>query len=170
MASLRESFELARSAPCHFDSTGTWKIWCDGACAPTNPGPCAWGALVESPSGERTEHCGYIQANGTNNIAELTAALEALRLVPMHAEVILCSDSQYMLRGLGEWAPRWLSNDWCRSKKGKPVANKDLWKKLYSEYSTRKVTLRWVRGHNGHPENERADKLAGRGLKLAAST
>lgn len=143
---------------------GSWKIWCDGGCAPTNPGPCSWGALIESPEGERTEHCGFIQPMGTNNIAELTAAIEALRRIPEGAEVILCSDSQYTLKGLGEWLPGWVRKNW-RTASGSAVANKELWQALHKEYACRKVQLEWVRGHNGHPENEIADTLANRGLR-----
>lgn len=142
-----------------------WKIWCDGSCGPTNPGPCAWGAVIESPSGERSEHYGFIQARGTNNIAELTAAIEALRQIPEGAEVILCSDSQYTLKGLGEWLPGWIKKGW-KTASGSPVLNQELWQQLHQEYLARKVQLNWVRGHNGHPENERADQLANRGLAL----
>ncbi|MCR2829034.1 MULTISPECIES: ribonuclease H family protein [Acidithiobacillus] len=142
-----------------------WKIWCDGSCGPTNPGPCAWGAVIESPDGERTEHCGFIQKRGTNNIAELTAAIESLRRIPEGAEVILCSDSQYTLKGLGEWLPGWIRKGW-KTASGSPVLNQEHWKLLHQEYLTRKVRLEWVRGHNGHPENETADQLANRGLTL----
>lgn len=142
-----------------------WKIWCDGSCGPTNPGPCAWGAVIESPDGERMEHCGFIQKRGTNNIAELTAAIESLRKIPEGAEVILCSDSQYTLKGLGEWLPGWIRKGW-KTASGSPVLNQELWKLLHQEYLTRKVKLEWVRGHNGHPENETADQLANRGLTL----
>lgn len=142
-----------------------WKIWCDGSCGPTNPGPCAWGAVIESPDGERTKHYGFIQARGANNIAELTAAIEALRRVPEGAEVILCSDSQYTVKGLGEWLPGWIKKGW-KTASGSPVLNQELWQQLYREYRARKVTLEWVRGHDGHPENERADQLANRGLAL----
>ncbi|ACK79856.1 ribonuclease H [Acidithiobacillus ferrooxidans] len=141
-----------------------WKIWCDGACAPTNPGPCAWGAVIESPDGGRMEHCGFIQPMGTNNIAELTAAIESLRKVPAGAQVVLCSDSQYTLKGLGEWLPGWIRKGW-RTASGSPVLNKELWQALHQEYAARKVKLEWVRGHNGHPENELADRLANRGLR-----
>ncbi|MBU2765844.1 ribonuclease HI [Acidithiobacillus ferrivorans] len=140
-----------------------WKIWCDGACAPTNPGPCAWGSVIQSPDGTRTEHFGFIQAMGTNNIAELTAAIESLRKTPECAVVALCSDSQYTLKGLGEWMPGWIKKGW-RTASGSPVLNKELWQALYKEYQARQVTLEWVRGHNGHPENELADRLANRGL------
>ena len=141
----------------------SWKVWCDGACAPTNPGPCAWGAVIESPHGERTEHFGFIQSMGTNNIAELTAAIESLCRIPAGKAVVLCSDSQYTLKGLGEWLPGWIRKGW-RTASGSPVLNKELWQVLHKEYSARKVTLEWVRGHNGHPENELADRLANRGL------
>ncbi len=141
-----------------------WKIWCDGACAPTNPGPCAWGSVIQSPDGDRTEHFGFIQAMGTNNIAELTAAIESLRRIPAGAQVVLCSDSQYTLKGLGEWMPGWIKKGW-RTATGSQVANKELWQALHKEYLARKVTLEWVRGHNGHPENELADRLANRGLQ-----
>lgn len=142
-----------------------WKIWCDGSCGPTNPGPCAWGAVIESPSGERSEHYGFIQTRGTNNIAELTAAIEALRQIPEGAEVILYSDSQYTLKGLGEWLPGWIKKGW-KTASGSPVLNQELWQQLHQEYLARKVQLNWVRGHNGHPENERADQLANIGLTL----
>ncbi len=141
-----------------------WKIWCDGACAPTNPGPCAWGAVIQSPEGGRTEHFGFIQDMGTNNIAELTASIESLRKTPEGAHVVLCSDSQYTLKGLGEWLPGWIKKGW-RTASGSPVANKELWRALHKEYLVRQVTLEWVRGHNGHPENEMADRLANRGLQ-----
>jgi ribonuclease HI len=121
--------------------------------------------VIESPDGERTEHCGFIQKRGTNNIAELTAAIESLRRIPEGAEVILCSDSQYTLKGLGEWLPGWIRKGW-KTASGSPVLNQDLWKLLHREYLARKVRLEWVRGHNGHPENETADQLANRGLTL----
>ncbi len=148
---------------------GKWKIWCDGACAPTNPGPCAWGALIESPDGTRSEHCGFIQEHGTNNIAELTAAIEALSMIPEGQEVVLCSDSQYTVKGLGEWLPGWIKKGW-KTAGGQPVANQELWEALRKKYQSRNVTLEWVRGHNGHPENERADQLANAGLLKRGSS
>ena len=120
--------------------------------------------MIQSPDGDRTEHFGFIQAMGTNNIAELTAAIESLRRIPAGAQVVLCSDSQYTLKGLGEWMPGWIKKGW-RTATGSQVANKELWQALHKEYLARKVTLEWVRGHNGHPENELADRLANRGLQ-----
>lgn len=143
-----------------------WKVWCDGACAPSNPGPCAWGSVIEDPAGNRTEHCGFIQNMGTNNIAELTAAIESLRRTPEGATVSICSDSQYVLKGLTEWLPGWKKKNW-KTAAGKPVLNKELWIVLEQEAGRRTVTVEWVRGHNGHPENERADGLANAGLELA---
>jgi ribonuclease HI len=119
--------------------------------------------VIQSPDGTRTEHFGFIQAMGTNNIAELTAAIESLRKTPEGAAVALCSDSQYTLRGLADWMPGWIKKGW-RTSSGSPVLNKELWQALHKEYLARKVALEWVRGHNGHPENEMADRLANRGL------
>nr|WP_306824192.1 RNase H family protein [Acidithiobacillus ferrooxidans] len=79
---------------------------------PDQSRPLCLGAVIESPDGERTEHCGFIQKHGTNNIAELTAAIESLRRIPEGAEVTLCSDSQYTLKGLGEWLPGWIRKGW----------------------------------------------------------
>ncbi len=78
-----------------------WKIWCDGACAPTNPGPCAWGSVIQSPDETRTEHFGFIQAMGTNNIAELTAAIESLRKTPEGAVVGTLFRQPIHAEGLG---------------------------------------------------------------------
>jgi ribonuclease HI len=88
-----------------------------------------------------------------------------LRRIPEGAEVILCSDSQYTLKGLGEWLPGWIRKGW-KTASGSPVLNQELWQRLHQEYLARKVQLEWVRGHNGHPENETADQLANRGLSL----
>jgi ribonuclease HI len=121
------------------------------------------GSGVESPEGCRGEHFGFIQPMGTNNIAELTAAIESLRRIPVGAQAVLCSDSQYTLKGLGEWLPGWIRKGW-KTSSGSPVLNKELWQSLHKEYAARKVKLEWVRGHNGHPENELADQLANRGL------
>ena len=147
------------------ESMESWKIWCDGACGPTNPGPCAWGAVIESPSGERFEYCGFIQDPGTNNIAELTAAIESLRKIPLGARVVLCSDSQYTLKGPGEWINGWIKKNW-KTASGSSVLNQDLWKVLHQEYLARDVELLWVRGHSGHPENYPAYHLSNMALSM----
>lgn len=142
----------------------TWTAYTDGACAPSNPGPAAWGAVVVEPDG-RTEHdhCGFI-GRGTNQIAELTAAIEGLSRVPAGEAVELVSDSQYVLKGLMEWRSGWERKGW-RNSKGEPVANLALWKRLFALADAREVKTRWVRGHNGDVYNERADALANEALR-----
>ena len=141
-----------------------WIAYTDGACAPTNPGPSGWGAVLIAPDGAEADHFGYIGL-GTNQIAELTAAIEGLVLVPVGAEVELVSDSQYVLKGLTEWRASWERKGF-RNSKGDPVANLALWKRLFAVADARKVTTRWVRGHNGDLHNERADALANKALAL----
>jgi ribonuclease HI len=145
-----------------------WITYTDGACAPSNPGPAGWGAVVIAPDGSETDHYGFI-GPGTNQIAELTAALEGLSRVPPVAHVELVSDSQYVLKGLTEWRSGWERRGF-RNAKGEPVANLALWKKLFAAADARRVTTRWVRGHNGDVRNERADALANRALALRASS
>lgn len=141
-----------------------WQAYTDGACAPTNPGPAGWGAVVIAPDGSKeTEHFGFI-GHGTNQIAELTAAVEGLLLVPAGAKVELVSDSQYVLKGLTEWRAGWERKSW-RNSKGEPVANLALWKQLFVAADAREVSVRWVRGHTGDRCNERADALANVALR-----
>lgn len=146
----------------------TWVAYTDGACAPTNPGPSGWGVVLLAPGApSRTEHYGYI-GPGTNQIAELTAAIEGLARVPSGAAVELVSDSQYVLKGLSEWRSGWERRGFKNSK-GEPVANLGLWKRLFVLADARKVTTRWVRGHNGDVHNERADALANLALRERGS-
>lgn len=140
-----------------------WVAYTDGACAPSNPGPAGWGCVLIAPDGTtETDHFGFI-GPGTNQIAELTAALEGLKRVPPGSVVELVSDSQYVLKGLTEWRAGWERKGF-RNSKGEIVANLALWKALYAEADARKVTTRWVRGHNGDVYNERADGLANKAL------
>ena len=146
-----------------------WTAYTDGACAPSNPGPAGWGCVLIAPDGlTETDHFGFI-GPGTNQIAELTAALEGLSRVPPGAVVELVSDSQYVLKGLTEWRAGWERKGF-RNSKGEIVANLALWKALYAEADARKVTTRWVRGHNGDTYNERADALANKALATRASS
>jgi ribonuclease HI len=145
-----------------------WTAYTDGACAPSNPGPAGWGAIVIAPDGQgETDHYGFI-GPGTNQIAELTAALEGLKRVPVGVAVELVSDSQYVLKGLTEWRAGWERKGFKNSK-GEIVANLALWKKLFAEADQRKLTTRWVRGHAGDHYNERADALANKALALKSS-
>ncbi|MBA3476832.1 MAG: ribonuclease HI [Lautropia sp.] len=143
-----------------------WVAYTDGACAPSNPGPAAWGAVVIAPDGgEVAAHSGFI-GRGTNQIAEITAAIEGLTRTPEGTAVELVSDSQYVLKGLTEWRKGWERKGY-RNSKGEPVANLALWKKLFAAADKRKVTTRWVRGHNGDHHNEQADRLATAALRAA---
>jgi ribonuclease HI len=146
----------------------TWIVYTDGACAPSNPGPCAWGVYLVAPGSDEhagAEHHGFI-GFGTNQIAELTAAIEGLTRVPEGAPVELVSDSQYVLKGLTEWRKGWERRGF-RNAKGKPVSNLALWQRLFDVADARRVAVRWVRGHNGHLHNERVDGLANRALREA---
>ena len=144
----------------------TWIAYTDGACAPTNPGPCAWGLYLIPPgASEGAEHYGFI-GRGTNQIAELQAAIEGLSRVPVGAPVELVSDSQYVLKGLTEWRKGWERRGF-RNAEGKPVSNLALWQQLFALADARKLQVRWVRGHNGDTHNERVDGLANKALREA---
>jgi ribonuclease HI len=146
---------------------GRWVTYTDGACAPSNPGPAAWGAVILSPDGQKIERARGFIGHGTNQIAEITAAIEGLSRVPEGAEVELVSDSQYVLKGLSEWRKGWERKGW-RNAKNEPVANLELWKRLFAVAGARRVGVRWVRGHNGDTHNEGADQLANEALREAA--
>ena len=140
-----------------------WIIYTDGGCAPTNPGPAGWGVVCQPPGvAACKEGYGYVGL-GTNQVAEISAAIEGLRVTPHGASVRIVSDSQYVLKGISEWRKGWERRGW-KNTKGEPVANSELWKTLFALVDARKVSVQWVRGHNGHPQNERADALAGKAL------
>lgn len=138
--------------------TAKWIAYTDGGCAPSNPGPAGWGAVIVPPNAERKLLSGFI-GPGTNQIAELSAAIEALEHTPLGASVELVSDSQYVLKGLSEWRAGWERRGW-RNAKGEPVANRAYWELLFKLADARKLSVTWVKGHDGHPENEMADQLA----------
>ncbi len=139
-----------------------WTCYTDGGCQ-GNPGPCGWGAVVIAPAGAATENAGFL-GHGTNQIAELSAALHGLGMTPAGADVLLVSDSQYVLKGLTEWRQGWERKGF-RNSKGETVANLALWKALYAAADQRRVKTQWVKGHTGHPHNERCDVLAGRAIR-----
>jgi ribonuclease HI len=134
----------------------------DGACA-GNPGPGGWGVLIVDKDGD-TERSGGEDAT-TNNRMELTAAIEALRAT--NGPLRLYTDSQYVKNGITAWIKSWKRNGWKTADR-KPVKNQDLWIALDREVEGRAVEWRWVKGHNGHAENERADALARAGLAAHA--
>jgi ribonuclease HI len=144
----------------------TWTAYTDGGAAPSNPGPAAWGVVLIEPDHVTIHRCnGYI-GMGTNQIAEITAAIEGLSRIPEGARLELVSDSQYVLKGLTEWRAGWERRGF-RNSKNEPVANLTLWKKLYALADVRKVTVRWVKGHSGDRFNEEADVLVGEALAMA---
>lgn len=135
-------------------------IYTDGACR-GNPGPGGWGALLVLNEKKR-EMCGG-EKGTTNNRMELTAAIEALGALKKPCKVLLVTDSQYVLKGVTEWMVGWKKRGWKTASK-QPVKNVDLWQKLDLALSPHDVKWEWVKGHAGHPGNERADQLANRGI------
>jgi ribonuclease HI len=138
-------------------------IFTDGACR-GNPGPGGWGAILMHGDHEREIWGG--EAATTNNRMELTAAIEALTALKRPCRVELHTDSQYVRNGISQWLPLWKARGWRTLSKG-AVKNEDLWRRLDEAASRHQVDWRWVKGHAGHPLNERADALAGRGLREA---
>jgi ribonuclease HI len=131
-------------------------IYTDGACS-GNPGPGGWGAVLISGAHER-ELSGS-EPLTTNNRMELMAAIMALEALKRPCRIELYTDSQYVRQGITEWLPGWKRRDWLTADK-KPVKNDDLWKRLDNARARHEVSWRWVKGHSGHPLNERADGLA----------
>ena len=131
-------------------------VFTDGACS-GNPGPGGWGAILRSGAHEKEISGG--ERLTTNNRMELMAAIRALEALTKPSTVVVHTDSRYVMVGITQWLPRWKKNGWKTSDK-KPVKNEDLWRALETECARHQVTWRWVRGHTGHPENERADALA----------
>ena len=133
------------------------EIYTDGACS-GNPGAGGWGALLRYGSIEKELSGGAVDT--TNNRMELTAVIEALKALKKPCNVTLYTDSRYVMDGVNEWLPNWKLNGWRTSNKKTPVKNVDLWQLLESLIENHKIKWIWVKGHNGHPENERVDKLA----------
>lgn len=138
----------------------------DGACS-GNPGPGGWGVLMQAMDGDRVvkerELCGG-DANTTNNRMELLAAINALEVLERPTQVTIVTDSQYVKNGVTSWIHGWKRNGWKTSAK-KPVKNVELWQRLDEAQARHQVTWEWVKGHAGHPENEKADELARAGMK-----
>lgn len=132
------------------------EIFTDGACS-GNPGPGGWGAVLRS--GRHEKELSGSEALTTNNRMEMTAAIEALEALKRPSRVDLYTDSIYLRDGITKWIHGWKSNGWKTSAR-KPVKNEDLWRRLDDALSRHEVKWHWIKGHAGHPENERADKLA----------
>lgn len=137
-------------------------MYTDGACK-GNPGPGGWGVLLEW--GDRELALSGGDDSTTNNRMELTAVIEGLRALNRSCGVRVVTDSKYVRDGVTSWMSRWKANGWMTaSRPPKPVKNRDLWEELDRELAVHSVTWEWVKGHAGHPGNERADELANGGV------
>ena len=132
------------------------EIFTDGACK-GNPGPGGWGAILRYGTTEKEIY--GASKNTTNNIMELTAVIESLKNLNKPCKLIITTDSKYVKNGITEWIHNWKKNGWRTAAK-KEVKNKELWIELDSLIQIHSITWDWVKGHSGHPENERADLLA----------
>ena len=132
------------------------KIYTDGACR-GNPGPGGWGAILDY-KGHIKEISGYSEET-TNNMMELTAVIRALEALKSSCIVVLTTDSKYVKNGITDWIHNWKNNGWKTANK-KPVKNKDLWIALDEVSKNHSIDWLWIKGHSGHPQNERADELA----------
>jgi ribonuclease HI len=136
------------------------EIYADGACK-GNPGPGGWGVLLRSGDSERELYGG--ERDTTNNRMELTAVIRGLEALKRRCKVRLYTDSQYVQKGISSWIHDWKRRAWRTADK-KPVKNVDLWQRLDELAGEHEVEWHWVKGHAGHPENERADALANRAI------
>jgi ribonuclease HI len=136
------------------------KVFTDGACR-GNPGPGGWGVVMRYGDHEKELYGG--EAATTNNRMELMAAIQALEALTRRCRVDITTDSVYVRSGITEWMAKWKRNGW-RTADRKPVKNQELWQRLDAAAQRHEVHWHWVRGHTGHPENERADQLANRGI------
>ncbi len=136
------------------------ELYTDGACR-GNPGPGGWGVVLRFRDAEKELHGG--ESATTNNRMELTAVIRGLEALKRHCRVVVTTDSRYVRDGITAWIGRWRRNGW-RTADGKPVKNVDLWQRLDALVAGHDVEWHWVKGHAGHPENERADRLANRGI------
>ncbi len=132
------------------------EIHTDGACL-GNPGPGGWAALLRYKAHERELSGG--EAHTTNNRMELMAAIAGLEALSESCTIMLQTDSQYVRQGITEWMPGWVRRNW-KTAGGDPVKNRDLWERLHAATGRHQIEWRWVKGHNGDPDNERVDQLA----------
>lgn len=133
------------------------EIFTDGACS-VNPGIGGWGAILRYKTTEKELSGGF--ENTTNNRMELTAVIEALKMLKETCNITLYTDSKYVMDGINKWLPNWKKNNWRTTNKKSDVKNIDLWQILDELVNLHEIRWVWVKGHSGHPENERVDKLA----------
>jgi ribonuclease HI len=143
------------------------ELYCDGACL-GNPGPGGWGYLlrVRLAAGVQEKEDAGSEADTTNNRMELMAAIRGLEAITKPCQVLLQSDSQYVVKGVTAWLKDWKRRGWKKAD-GKPVLNADLWQELDAQLARHHVEARWVKGHAGHAENERVDRLANQAAQRA---
>jgi len=134
-------------------------LYTDGACS-GNPGPGGWAYVLRHPASGATREDSGGEARTTNNRMELTAVIEGLRALSSPSRVEIHADSQYVLNGLREWMDGWKKRGWTRSRSRQPVLNVELWQELDRLRALHDLSYHWVKGHSGHPENERCDELA----------
>jgi ribonuclease HI len=163
--STRNKPSSGTGAPDNGDGNGTSvalvNIFCDGACS-GNPGAGGFGCILRY-NGHEKELSGA-DGDTTNNRMEMTAAITALESLKRPCQVKLTTDSQYLVKGMTEWLPGWIRKHWINSKK-EPVLNRDLWERLLALSQKHRIEWVWVRGHAGHPENERCDELARKAIE-----
>ncbi|MBH0112545.1 ribonuclease HI [Novosphingobium sp. YJ-S2-02] len=140
------------------------EIFTDGACK-GNPGPGGWGVLLRM--GEHEKEMAGSERNTTNNRMEMTAVIRALEVLNQPCSIVLHTDSKYVIDGITKWIHGWKKRGWVNAAK-KPVANAELWQQLDAARARHDIEWKWVRGHSGHVENERVDKLASDAALTAA--
>jgi ribonuclease HI len=132
------------------------EIFADGACS-GNPGPGGYGAILKY--GKTVKEISGCAPQTTNNRMEMTGIIEALRLIKRPCRIKVVTDSSYVVKGMSEWVPRWIKKNWMTASK-KPVLNRNLWETLMELSQPHEIKWEWIRGHAGHKENERCDRLA----------
>lgn len=137
------------------------ELFSDGACS-GNPGPGGYGCILRC--GEKTKEISGAAQETTNNRMEMTAAIVGLQSLKRPCDVLITTDSQYLVKGMTEWIDGWVKRGWKNSKK-EEVLNRDLWEQLLELSRVHRVQWSWIRGHNGHPENERCDELARQAIR-----
>ena len=139
----------------------TIELYTDGACS-GNPGPGGWAVILKHPASGKVREVSGFDGKTTNNVMELMAVIRGLELLTRPSRVDLFTDSQYVAKGLTEWMKGWKRNGWKRREKGRlaEVKNVELWQRLDALAAQHSITAHWVRGHDGHEENERCDRLA----------
>ena len=142
------------------NEAGTVKIYTDGACS-GNPGPGGWGAILRWNGTEKELKGG--EPDTTNNRMELMAAIMALEALTAPCQVVLTTDSRYVMDGITKWMANWKKRGWKTASR-QPVKNADLWRRLDAACEKHTIEWQWVKGHSGHPENDKADALANRGI------